>query len=450
MRPTTKLTEGPVSRRLIGLAVPMLGGTFAMTAFNLADTYFVSRLGTRPLAAMGFTFPVVMFVACIGRGLGMGTTSVVSRIIGAGDHEQAKRVTTHSFILAAIVVGALSVVGICTIDPVFRMLGATDDVLPMIRQFMVIWYAGVVFMVLPMMANDVLRAAGDTVSPSLIMVVGSVLNAVLDPIMIFGLLGCARMELRGAALATVLTRALTLVGALWIVHARHRLIHVCIPSRAAMWASWRRVLHIGIPAAGTNLLMPISAAIITRLVAGFGEPAVAACGAGARIEMFAFMIPMALGVSQVPFIGQNWGAGRLDRVNQCRLYSNWFAFVWGIGAAAAFVLASGRLAACFSDDERVVRVLAQYLSIVPIGYGMMEVHRYVGFSFNAVGQPMNATAVNVVRVVILLVPCSYLGAYWLGLPGVFWGRVAADVGSASVALLWARRVFRSLGEDAPR
>ena len=180
------------------------------------------------------------------------------------------------------------------------------------------------------------------------------------------------------------------------------------------------------------------------MIAGFGQAAVAACGAGGRIEMFAFMIPMALGISQVPFIGQNWGAGRLDRVNLCREYSNRFALYWGVCIALAFLLASNALAALFSTDPRVVDILALYLCIIPLGYGMREIHRYVGFSFNAVGRPMNSAGINALRIVGLLIPCTVLGARWFGLQGVFWGTVAADVTSACLALLWARVVFAAL------
>ena len=450
MRNKATLTEGPVGRRLFLLAAPMLGGTFAMTAFHLADTYFVSRLGTLQLAAMGFTFPVIMFVACIARGLGMGTTSVVSRAIGAGDHDGARRVTTHSLILAVAVVGFFSVVGLLTIGPVFRMLGASDEVLPLIRRYMVVWYSGIAFMIVPMMVNDVVRAAGDTVWPSLIMILAAGLNVVLDPILIFGLWGFPRLELQGAAVATVISRGLTLVAALLVLHFRHRLLDLSLPSLRAMWASWRRVLHVGIPASATNLLMPLMSAIITRVVASFGEPAVAACGAGGRIGMFAFMIPMALGVSQVPFIGQNWGAGRLDRVNLCREYSNRFALYWGMCCAATFLLVSNHLAPLFSTDPRVVDILALYLGVVPLGFGMREIHRYVGFSFNAIGYPMHSAAVNAIRIVGFVIPCAVLGARGFGLSGMFWGMVVADVASACVALLWARRVFRTLeAEQAP-
>ena len=250
-------------------------------------------------------------------------------------------------------------------------------------------------MVFPMMAGDIIRATGDTVSPSLIMVLGSVLNMILDPIMIFGWLGFPALGIRGAALATLLSRAVSCVAVLWILSQRHHLVAWRIPARHALFASWKEVLKIGLPSSFSNILMPISGAVITRIVAQYGEAAVAACGAASRIEMFAFMIPMTLGVSLVPFVAQNYGANRLDRVRDGQRYSYSFAFGFGIVIAISFTLFSGHLARLFSQDQAVIAVLTRYLSIIPLGYGMMEIHRYSGFFLNGIKQPLHSTGVNV-------------------------------------------------------
>jgi Na+-driven multidrug efflux pump len=194
---------------------------------------------------------------------------------------------------------------------------------------MTIWYLSVAFMVFPMMASDILRATGDTVSPSLVMVLSSVLNMILDPIMIFGWFGFPPMGIRGAALATLLSMAVSCIVVLWILIHRHHLLLLEIPSWRAMLASWQEVLNIGLPSSFSNILVPISGAVITRMVAQYGEAAVAACSAASRIEMFAFMIPMALGVSLVPFVGQNYGANRLDRVKGGQRLQLWLRVcVW--------------------------------------------------------------------------------------------------------------------------
>ena len=447
-RSAPKLTQRPVLPTLFAMAVPMLGGTFAMNAFNLTDTWFVAQLGTLPLAAMGFSFPVVMFLASITRGLGTGATAVVSHALGRHDEESAKRITTHTLILAAFVVACVSIGGLLTITPVFSMLGAESGVLSLIREYMTIWYPGVMFMVFPMMAGDIIRATGDTISPSFIMVLSSGLNMILDPIMIFGLIGFPALGIRGAALATLLSRAVSCVAVLWILVHRHHLLALTIPSWRSMFASWQEVLNIGLPSSFSNILIPISGAVITRIVAQYGEAAVAACGAGSRLEMFAFMIPMALGVSLVPFVGQNYGASRLDRVKDGQRYSYGFAFVFGIIIAIAFVFFSGHLARLFSQDQAVIAVLTRYLSIIPLGYGMMEIHRYSGFFLNGIKKPLHSTGVNVMRILGLLIPFSFLGGQFFGIEGIFWGRALADILAGCVGMVWANSVLNGVIHQA--
>ncbi|MBT62647.1 MAG: MATE family efflux transporter [Puniceicoccaceae bacterium] len=439
-----KLTRKPVASTLLRMALPMLGGTFALNAFNLTDTWFVAQLGTLPLAAMGFSFPVVMFLVSITFGLGTGATAVVSHALGSSDHALAKRITTHALILSVCIVACVSTVGLLTIDPLFRLIGANDSVLPMIHEYMTIWYLGVVFMVVPMIANNIIRATGDTVLPSMIMILSSVLNMILDPIMIFGWMGFPSMGIRGAALATLIARAVAGVVVIWCLHHRYQLLALHVPKWHSMWQSWKEVLKIGLPSSLSSVLIPISGAVITYMVAQYGEEAVAACGAASRIEMFAFMIPMALGVTLVPFVGQNFGAKRLDRVKEAQRISYAFAVCFGILVAICFGLFARNLAQLFSDDPEVLSILTQYLTIVPIGYGMMELHRYSGFFLNAIKKPLHSTGVNVTRILVLLIPLTVAGSHYYGLSGLFWGRIACDLISGVVGMIWSHRVLNHL------
>jgi Na+-driven multidrug efflux pump len=143
------LTEGKVTRQMVSLSVPMMGGIFSAIAFNLADTYFVSLLGTRELAAMSFTFPVVMVLIGVAWGLGTGTTSVIARAVGRGDDTFVKRLCTDSLTLGFLTVLVLAGFGMLTIDATFRYLGAEEDLLPLIRMYMEVWYAGMVFSSFP-------------------------------------------------------------------------------------------------------------------------------------------------------------------------------------------------------------------------------------------------------------------------------------------------------------
>ena len=351
-------TEGHVGRTLFVKTLPMVGGILALVAYNLADTIFVSRLdeGTGEshyLAAMGFIFPVVMLIISVSLGLGTGVSSVISRTIGQGDFARVRRLTTHSLILALLVVIVFATLGLVTIDPVFRMLGAQPHMLPVIKQYMNIWYVGVVFIVIPMVGNNAIRAAGDMKLPGLIMCVGSGLNILLDPIMIFGWWGFPKMGIAGAALATVISRAVGTVLSLWVLHHRKKMLEVSRKVFHHMLESWGHIAYVAVPAAATTILFPVSLSVLTRLAADIGSPVVAAVGAGNRILAFAMIPIWALGSTLGPFVGQNWGAKNFVRAQTAANLSCGFCIVWGLFCTVVFAATAKPLASLFSERGKV-------------------------------------------------------------------------------------------------
>ena len=176
-----KLTEGSVGMGLIKLTLPLIWGVFAVIGFSLADTYFVAQLGTRELAAMSFTFPVVTILGSIAMGLGTGTASIIGRAIGEGNHYRVQRLTTDSLMMSLPIVAIFALFGLATISPLFTALGAGAEVLPLVRDYMSIWYIGIICLVVPLVGNSAIRASGNTAVPSLIMIVAAAVNVALDP-----------------------------------------------------------------------------------------------------------------------------------------------------------------------------------------------------------------------------------------------------------------------------
>ncbi|MDD5258347.1 MAG: MATE family efflux transporter [bacterium] len=438
------LVKDKVFPTIVRMAVPMLAGTFAMNAYNLTDTWFVSRLGTNALAAMSFTFPVVMLISFIMRGLGTGAMTVVAHALGKGKQKTAARITTHAVFLSSSAALCLMVAGLLTIDPVFTRLGAAGEVLALTRQYMTIWYYGLIFRVLHMMFADIIIGAGHTKAVSLLMVLGTVLNFILDPVMIFGLWGFPRLGIQGAALATVIAETLVLVGAFLFIHKRYHLIIFVSHSINRIAASWRRILYIGIPTTLSSILTPLSAAIVIKIVAGFGDSAVAAVGVASRIEMFAFMIPMTVGISLVPFIAQNYGAKRFDRIRAVRKGAMLFALGFGFVIAIVFLVIARPLGKLFSADPAVINILVRYIYITCFGYGFLEVHRYATFCFIGIHKPVFSTYLTVIRVVVLMIPLAYFGAKLFGIAGIFWGRLLTDLSSAVIGVIWTGRMLRKV------
>jgi putative MATE family efflux protein len=383
----------------------------------------------------------------ISMGLSVATTSVVSRTIGSGDTAGVIRLTTHALILASGVVFLFCVVGLLTIDPLFRALGATEDILPLIRQYMVPWYLGVGFLVIPMVGNGSIRAAGDTKTPSFIMIFAGVVNVILDPILIFGFGPIPRMELQGAAIATVISRSLTLLAALWILHKRERLIEWSLPKVHQLRDSWKQVLYIGAPAAGARMLIPLSTGVLTRMVAGYGPQAVAAYGVGQRLESLVLIGVGAFGAAMTPFIGQNFGAGQLDRVRSAFGFGVKIALVSGVLMMLVLALAARPLAALFNDDPLVIATAIQFLWIIPVSYGMYGIATLAIETFNALNRPLHAVVIISIRLFALAIPLAWVGSLWFDVPGIFGGISAANMVIGTVAYLTTIRFLKRLKRE---
>ena len=311
-KPARVLLNAPIGKTLWQMTWPMVFGVATLISFNLVDTFFISLLGTESLAAIGFTFPVTFTVISLSIGLGIGTSAVIARKLGEDKDEQARHAGSSALYLAAILVACLSLIGWLLAEPIFALLGAGEDMIPLIMSYMNIWFIGAVLLVMPMIGNSILRASGDTITPSLIMGLGGLLNAVFDPILIFGLGPIPALGMQGAALASVLSWLIGFGLIIYWLVVRKKLIDPIPPSVKVFIASAKKLLTIGLPAAGANMLTPLSMAVMTAIVATYGAPAVAGFGAGARLESLACIVILALSMSLPPFISQNFGAGRMD------------------------------------------------------------------------------------------------------------------------------------------
>lgn len=439
-----KLTDGPVGRHLLAMALPVLVGIFAMMGQGLIDAWFLGRVGDRALAAYAFSFPILMIVTSVAIGMGAGTSSVVARAIGAHDLRRARRLATDSLLLSFLITVAFCIVGVLTIRPLFLLLGAPPDMIPLIRGFMLILYSGVPFVVVGMVGMASMRATGDTRLPSTLMIMGAVLNVVLDPIFIFGFGPIPAMGLNGAATAALLARGVIFVGALYLMRGRLDMISFNRPDPVELKKSWRDILHVGIPAAGTNAIVPIATAIITALIATFGPQAVAGFGVASRIESLVLVMYYALSAVIGPFVGQNLSAGKPERILEALRLCMWFCVVSGLAIAALLALASGYLPTLFSDSDTVVGVAKLFLLIAPLGYAGYGMVMTINASFNGLGKPMPGVVVSLMRTILLYVPLALLGRNYFGVIGIFAAYATANVITGFLAYHWARRTVQKL------
>lgn len=434
-----KLTQGSVAKTLINLTIPMIFAMIGMLSFNLIDTYFVGQLGTAQLAAISFTFPITYIVTALSLGIGTGASAIVSNAIGSGNQAKATRVSSDSLMLGLLIVGIFLIIGLFTVEPLFKALGAEGEVLQLVKDYMYIWYGGMIFVVVPMVGNALIRATGDTRTPSMVMMLAVGVNLILDPILIFGWGFIPSLGIKGAAYATVFARAITLIFSLWILYKREKIVSFHMPSIKEAWESWKGVLYIGLPSAGTSLIIPVGASIVISIVAVYGHEAVAGFGVASRVEALSLTVIMALGSVLGPFIGQNLGAKKLDRVIKGVNFSYLIGIVWSIAAALALLVWGEDIGKVFNDDPKVISVISEYLWIVPFTYSFQSVIMLAVVAFNVLHKPFYGGAIAVFRMLIIYVPLAYLGSNLFGLKGIFVAASISNLLAGTVSYIWLRR-----------
>jgi putative MATE family efflux protein len=438
------LTEGSVGGHLVSMTWPMLVGITMIMAQAFIDTWFLGLIGDYALAAYSFGFPIIMIVTSVAIGLGAGTSSVVARAIGAHDHERAKRLVTDSHILSLLISIVCVIAGVLTIDVLFLALGAPPEMIPEIRVFMTIMYGAVPFIILGMVATSSMRATGDTMLPSKLMIGASILNVILDPIFIFGFGPIPGMGLNGVAIAGLVSRAMFFFVSLYYLSHRLDLVTYAKPDGVAMRRSWGDVMHVGLPAAGTNVIVPMGLALVTAMVASYGPNAVAGFGVASRIEAMVLVPYYALSAIIGPFVGQNLAAGKSGRIRRSLNLCAAFCIASGLVIAAVLAMGSSLLPSLFSENPEVTDVTRIFLWVAPLGYGAYGIVMVVNAAFNGLGKPMPGVAISTLRVLAIYVPLAFLGKALFGIIGVFAAYCLANLVSGVVGYLWARSTAHRL------
>ena len=447
MRVTSEdILKGSVGPVLYRMTTPMVIAILMMILFQAVDTYFVGLMGTEELAAISFTFPVTFTIINLSLGLSIGTSILLARAIGEGALNIAKQVATDSILLTIVIVSCISVCGYLTIDQLFLAMGATETTIGFIREYMSIWYIFVGLMIVPMVGNSAIRATGDTKWPSIMMVLSGLLNVCLDPILIFGFGPIPALGVKGAAIATVISWVLGFVMAFWILHVREKLILFEIPNFPEMFRYWFTLIKMGLPISVANMLTPISAAILTALIASYGEHAVAGFGAGSRIEALFLVISFALTAALSPYMAQNLGAGQLERARTALNLAIRFAVGFQICLYPFIFISAPYLARIFSDDPSVIEVTALFLRIMPVGIWFYSAMIVFNTGFNAARQTYKTMIVSLIRVLGCYAPLAWLGGKFYAMPGLFIGAVIGNI----IATVIGWRVLKSTYDKLER
>ncbi|ASP38138.1 MATE family efflux transporter [Bacterioplanes sanyensis] len=388
----------------------MVIGILAVFFFNLVDTWFISLLGTDSLAAVGFALPVTLLVMNLAIGLGIAASALIAKAVGADDQRSAQQATSAALLLGLLLGIVIAVLGMLVNDALFLRLGASEALLPEIWSYMQFWWPGAVLMLLMMIQNSALRATGDTRLPSRMMLAAALLNAVLDPLLIFGLGPVPALGVGGAALASALCW-LMVIGVIFYRQRRQGLLGLHGLPLQGILALWRRLMVLGIPAMITNMMVPVAGALLLMMVAPMGEKAVAGFGVGMRLEPFAIVVILALTSTLPTFVAQNQAANQWSRIWQALSHSYRFLLLWQLAVCALLWIFAPLLAGLFSSEAEVQRHIIDFVRWLPLGYAGMGVVLCANAALNSLQKTQLSMLLNLVRLFALYLPGAWLGMH---------------------------------------
>lgn len=438
MSDRAKLVRGSIAGHLVRQTAPAIVGVAAIMSVGIVDAYFIGQLGPAELAAISFIFPVITALQSLGVGVMVGINSVVSRGLGEGDDGKAVARANLGMMLgfgAGLLVGLLL---FALRQPLFALMQADAEMQALIDLYMRPFALGFPLLMTMMGMNGVLRGQGAAKSNTAVLLVYSVTNWALDPLLITGAFGIGGFGMAGAAYATI-GGWLVAICAAFVLLGKHDLPFAPSSVRGCDVPRMMRALaRVAAPAAFTNAINPAGLAVLTSLIALEGQAAVAGFGAGGRLQSFAVVPLLALSGSIGAIVGQNWGARAFDRARQALIQAGAFCLLYGLVAALVLYAFRGWFAELFSDDPAVLDAAARYLAISVWGYAGYGVLIVVNGALNAVDRADRALALSLTRVLLVMVPMAWLLRASLGTDAVYYAEVAANLlgGLTAAAIAW--------------
>ena len=434
--PRRDLTEGSIARNIWHLALPMMAGNVLQNAFSIVDMKFVGKLGPSAIAAVSMSGLVmgILFVVIIG--IYMGTVALVSRFVGAKEHEKAEEVAVQSLILGAFCYAIIAVIGYLLAESILRALGAGEDVIKQGVGYIRITFVGSFTMILGVVLGSVLRAAGDAITPLKILIVSTVVNVILDPLLIFGYWGFPQLGVAGSAMATVIARAVSAFVLLWLFLSGRAIVKLRISALRVDFSMMWRIVKLGIFASVQGIMRSVSGIVLMPVIARYGTFAIAASGIGMRLQMVVMMPAFGLAGAVSTLVGQNLGAGKPERAER----SAWITA--GIGAAVMallgimFIVFPRSVIGFFNDNPEVLKIGAEYMYILAGTFGFIGLSIILGRALSGAGDTVSPMVITAIGFVGLRITLALLLSSAFGLKGVWFGIAISTVIQGLMVVFW--------------
>ena len=445
-----QIQGGPILPTLLKLSAPAIVAFLFHTTFNFVDRLFVSRLGPVELGALGMAFTVQSVLITLGAGTGIGTSSLIARFIGAGKKEQANNAAEHSLLIILALSLITTIFGPLLTRPLFTLLGASEQMLPYILGYINIVLYGSFFQFFSMIGNGILRGEGNTVTPMQVMILGTLVNIALDPLLIFGIGPFPALGVHGAALATVIGRAVSCIFLAVSLFGKKNLVVLNMKVFRYRGAIIRGIFAVGGPTIIGQLSNSLGLSLLFILLRPYGDMAKSAFTLGFTYQQVAILPIIGIAQGTLTMTGQNFGAGKIQRVKS--IVEKSLVFCMGVmcGFALVMILARGSLVRVFSDLPEVIRIGRTMLMIFALGFPFLSARFILASFFQGLGKGFAAFVINFSYILIFAMPMALLLSRLIGLQGIWIGIVSGNLLSSLLGAVWAVIAARRLNAETAK
>lgn len=438
-----RMTTAPVQRLILSLACPTILSMLVTSIYNLADTFFVSQIGTSASAAVGIVFSLMAIIQAVGFTLGMGAGSLISRKLGERDLETANMYASSAFVCAFILGLLLTIFGQIFIDPLMHLLGSTETILPYSRSYARYILCGAPLMACSFVLNNILRSEGHAAFSMIALTSGGILNIILDPIFIFVLdLGTS-----GAALATVLSQCVSFTILLQFFIRKKSILHISLKSVSLKLRNYLSIISTGFPSLCRQGLASFATVLLNRNAAVYGDAAVAGMSIVMRIVMMVGAIMVGIGQGFTPVSGYNYGAKLYGRLK----HAYWFTVKIGAGVmtfcSVALYFFAPQIISVFRDDPQVISVGVEALRFQAFSMPLHSLIIGTNMLMQSTGKIVPATFLACNRQGVFFIPLIITLPILFGIKGVEMTQMGADILSFITAIPYVIWFFTKLKKD---
>lgn len=434
------MKDAPIASALMKLGIPTMVGMLISALYNAIDAYFVGGLGLSQMGAVSVVFPIVQIIIGLGMMFGAGASSYISRSLGKGDNETANK-TASTALFSSILVGAVIIIGIMLfLDPVLTSLGATATILPYARAYAKIYVIGSIINVFTVTMNNLLTAQGATRFTMISMLTGSIINVILDPIMIYGL----DWGIEGAAIATIISLCISMVLYIGYIARKQGVLRFSLRNITFSGKIYVEILKIGIPVLLFQLLSSASMSLTNNAAKPYGDYAVAAMGAVTRIMTIGTYVIFGFLKGFQPFAGYNYGAKQFDRLRKAIKLCTIWSTAFGVVAAILLTVFAEPMVSLFGTDTEMVALASRALRLnavlfITFGFQMVYATLYLAVGKSAVGGLLSLS-----RQGIFFIPLIYVLPRLWELNGLVCVQPMADLLTTIVTAIFAIRITHTL------